>query len=32
MKAMERRINLSNQKMKLEALLGIAGGKEDKDA
>lgn len=32
MKAMERGINLSNQKMKLEALLGIAGGKEDKDA
>lgn len=29
MKAMERRINLSNQKMKLEALLGIAGGEED---
>lgn len=28
MKAMERRINLSNQKMKLEALLGIAGGEE----
>lgn len=29
MKAMERGINLSNQKMKLEALLGIAGGEED---
>ena len=29
MKAMERRINLSNQKMKLEALLGIAGGEGD---